>query len=157
MINLGEKMKLILIKDCKDGKANQIIEVSDGYGMNYLVKNGLGVPFNKQNEHKLGLRLAKIQSDLEAQRVQAETLKAELEALRITFKLKSTNDVIHGSITTKQIKEELRKANFNLDKHVLNDVHIKSFGQTVLKLVLFKAQANLKEVVANLTIQVDKE
>ena len=49
-------MEIILTQDVKGkGKKGTVIKVKDGYGMNYLVKNGLGVPANEENLHKLKL------------------------------------------------------------------------------------------------------
>nr|WP_318029074.1 bL9 family ribosomal protein [Mycoplasmopsis bovis] len=51
-------MKVILIKDCKDGKANTIIEVSDGYGSNFLINKGFAVPYNEKTKKQLEKKLS---------------------------------------------------------------------------------------------------
>ena len=41
-------MKVIFIKDLKkQGKVNDVKEVSDGYAINYLIKNGYAVKYTK--------------------------------------------------------------------------------------------------------------
>ena len=41
-------MKVIFIKDLKkQGKVNDVKEVSDGYAVNYLIKNGYAVKYTK--------------------------------------------------------------------------------------------------------------
>ena len=43
-------MKIILLKDVKgQGKKHEVIEVKDGYGNNFLIKNGLGVLATKES------------------------------------------------------------------------------------------------------------
>ena len=44
-------MKVIFIKDLKkQGKKNEIKEVSDGYATNYLIKNGYAVKYTKSSK-----------------------------------------------------------------------------------------------------------
>ena len=47
-------MKVILLKDVKkQGKKDEIIDVSDGYAKNYLIKNNLAVPVTKTSKNIL--------------------------------------------------------------------------------------------------------
>ncbi|VDR42593.1 rplI [Mycoplasmopsis caviae] len=46
-------MKVILIKDCEKGKANTIIEVSAGYGNNFLIAKGLAVAYNEKKQKRI--------------------------------------------------------------------------------------------------------
>ena len=47
-------MKVIFIKDLKkQGKVDEIKEVSDGYAINYLIKNGYAVKYTKGSNERL--------------------------------------------------------------------------------------------------------
>ena len=51
-------MKVILLKDVKSqGKKGDVIEISDGYARNFIIKNGLGIQatagaLNEANQKK---------------------------------------------------------------------------------------------------------
>ena len=54
-------MKVILLQDVKNvGKKNQIIEVSDGYGSNFLIPRKLAVRYS---EHGVEVRDKQIQQE----------------------------------------------------------------------------------------------
>ena len=51
-------MKVILLQDVKkQGKKDQIIDVSDGYAQNFLIKNGLAVPATVTSKKRLATEL----------------------------------------------------------------------------------------------------
>ena len=104
-------MKVILKQDVKKvGKRGDIVDVSDGYGRNFLIARGLAVA-----ESKASLEILKEQKSeeaaLEAQREQEAREKAALlEKTVITFTVKSGKEGrVFGSVSTKQIVEALNK------------------------------------------------
>ncbi len=111
-------MKVILLKDVKkQGKKDDIIEVSDGYGMNYLIKNGLAVAATKTSTKILS-------QELDLRKQEEEKLIEEMQAMRdkiirenITFKVKTgAMDKVFGNISSKQIAEYLNKMGYKVDK-----------------------------------------
>lgn len=111
-------MKVILLKDVKkQGKKDDIIEVSDGYGLNYLIKNGLAVAATKTSTKILS-------QELDLRKQEEEKLIEEMQAMRdkiirenITFKVKTgAMDKVFGNISSKQIAEYLNKMGFKVDK-----------------------------------------
>ncbi|RIV16896.1 50S ribosomal protein L9 [Mycoplasmopsis gallopavonis] len=136
-------MKVILLKDCKDGKANTIVEVSPGYGSNFLIKNGFGVPYNPKTAKALEKTLDKIVADEHEKRAQMLELKEQLEQLRLKFELTANIDGnknlnVHGSISTKEVDKKLKELGFKVDKHALSKIHLVSEGLHEVVATLYK-------------------
>lgn len=111
-------MKVILLKDVKGkGKKDDIIEVSDGYGNNYLIKNKLGVLYTSGSKKVLDKELNIRQEKENTLVSELNEIKKKLENKDITFKVKTgAQDRVFGNISTKQISDELKKIGFNVDK-----------------------------------------
>jgi len=145
-------MKVILLEDVKkQGKKDQVIDVSDGYAKNFLINKGLAVPYNESNKKKLEYTIKK-REDNEAKNIEeAEKTKKELEQLKIKFKVKTSKDGrMFGTITNKQISEELTKKGYKIDKkNIILDHTIDSLGSHIVSINLHK------KVVAKVNITVE--
>lgn len=111
-------MKVIFIKDLKkQGKVNEIKEVSDGYATNFLIKNGYAVKYTKTSNEILNTNIKNQQLEEEKNIKEAIKIKNELEKLEIIFNIKSgANGKTFGTVSTKQIAEKLNELNYKVDK-----------------------------------------
>lgn len=144
-------MKVIMLEDVrKVGKKDEILEVSDGYANNYLIKNKLAVPYTKRSKEVLDRELD-ARKQLEDQKV-AEYLeiKKKLENKVIDFRVKTgAQDKVFGKVSTKQIADELSRLGFKIDKKCIKlDNDLSSLGISEVEIVLhkkvnFKIRANL--------------
>ena len=145
-------MKVILTKDVKaQGKKGDVINVNDGYANNFLFKNGLAIPANQAN-----VNTNNKQKEAEAKRIAEETaaakdLASKLEKIEVNFAIEvGERGKAFGSISGKEISEELAKLGFTVDKKaVVLDTPIKRVGayDVVLKLyngVSCKLKINVK-------------
>ena len=109
-------MKIILKEDVSNlGYKDDIVEVKDGYGRNYLIPQGKAVIANNSNLRQLeecqrqrAHKLAKIKAD-------AEAVAASLEGVALTIGAKaSATGTIFGSVNNIQIAEALEKLGHNI-------------------------------------------
>ena len=144
-------MKVIFIKDLKkQGKVNEIKEVSDGYATNFLIKNGYAVKYTKTSNEILNTELKNKALEEEKNIKDATKIKNELEKIEITFNVKSGKDGrIFGTISTKQISEKLNELNYKVDKkQIIIDSPLNVLGTHIVKINLHKkVECNLKVVL----------
>lgn len=134
-------MKVILVKDVKSqGKKGDIINVSDGYANNFLLKNGLAIPANQANAN-INAR----QKENEAKRIAEETAQAKavaekLKDVILNFQIEmGERGKAFGSITGKEISEELSRLGFKVEKKdIVLDKAIKTEGLFEVDLKLYK-------------------
>ncbi len=145
-------MKVILLKDVKGkGKKDDIIDVSDGYGNNYLIKNKLGILYTKGSKKVLDNEL-KIREDKENELVsELSKIKDALENKEIVFKVKTgASDKVFGNISKSQIADEIKKMGFNIDKKCIKtDGNIDTLGVHKVLISLHKKVEFFINVVLN--------
>lgn len=135
-------MKLILLEDVKKvGKKGEIVEVSDGYGRNFLLNKNLAVIATKKSMEILDNQ--NLQHDLEERQkeAEAEQLKEKLKSIVLEFHVKTgEGGRVFGSISTKQIVAQLMdKHGVKIDKRkVVDSDTISSLGYTDVKIDLYK-------------------
>ena len=146
-------MEVNFIKDLKNqGKKGQVKNVKDGYAENYLIKNGYAVKKTKENLQKLNYELAKKEKENQANKQAALELKEKLAKVVLEFKVKTgEGDKVFGSISVKQIKDELNKQGFKVEKSAIKlDTTISSLGFHNVDLELYN------DVIATVKVHVIK-
>jgi len=140
-------MKVIFIKDLKkQGKVNEVKEVSDGYATNFLIKNGYAVKYTKTSSDILNKDIKKKEEMEEQAILNAKKTRDELEKITLEFSVSANNGKVFGSISSKQIAEELKKKGFNVDKKIIDtDGSVSTLGVHIVFVNLHKkVKAELK-------------
>lgn len=104
-------MKVILLKDIKKlGKKDEIINVADGYGRNYLIPNKLAVVASESSREVLSDQKHDRAVEHENNIKEAEALSKEIEKITLTYPVKVGKDGRpFGSVSTKQVEDTLKK------------------------------------------------
>ena len=128
-------MQIYLLKDLAGkGKAGEIINVNDGYGKNFIIKNGIGRAVDSAT-------LAQVKAKQESQAfkkaeeitaIKADIAKLAETKVSLTVRL-GENNKFFGSITAQEIVGAVNKQGFNLDKKTLVFVPIKELGEYKIK------------------------
>lgn len=111
-------MKVVLLKDVKGtGKKGEIKEVADGYASNFLFKNGLAKRADNSALSENAIQKSAIAFHKQEEIKAAKELAKTLQGKTVTLKIKcGENGKMFGSVTSKEIAEELEKINIKLDK-----------------------------------------
>ena len=134
-------MKVILLADVKgQGKKNDVIEVSDGYGKNFLIPRKLAKVADAQSLNDVKVKAEAKQYRIETERKEAQELVEKLKTILVKIPASSGADGrLYGSITTKDIAEHLEADHgIVVDKRklVLNE-NIKTYGKFEVEAKLY--------------------
>ncbi len=133
-------MKVILTQDVKgSGKKGQLVEVSDGYAKNFLLKKGLAKEANSQAMNELKNKESAQAHHAEMEKQAALEVKEKLHEKKISIKAKAgTGGRLFGSVTSKEIADSI-KENFKVDidkRKISLGSEIKSFGDYTVEIKL---------------------
>lgn len=147
-------MQIILKQDVRGlGYKDDVVEVKNGYGRNYLIPQGMAVIASPsalkvlaENQRQRAHKLAKIKAD-------AEELAKVLGEVSLTIPAKvSETGTIFGSVNTIQIAEALEKAGHTVDRKII------VIEQPVKEVGKYTAKVNLhKEVSVEIPFEVVAE
>ena len=133
-------MKVILLQDVKSlGKKGDVVEVSEGYARNMLLKKGLGKEATGQNMNDLKLQKANAEKVAREALEAAQSLGKEMEGKTIHVKVKAgEGGRVFGSVSSKEIAEEIKKQlGYDIDKKKIQlDTPIKALGVTSVSIKL---------------------
>ena len=123
-------MKVILTSDVKgSGKKGDVVEVSDGYARNFLIKKGLATEattagVNEANQKKAADAFHK------AEEVKAmKELAAKMKGAEVSVPVKvGANGKTFGSVTGAQIAAALKEQGFDVDKKCVKAEALKALG-----------------------------
>lgn len=144
-------MKVILKQDVeKLGRKGDIVNVADGYGRNYLIPRKLALEVTPKNVKMIEIEQQALKKKREKEALASQSLIQKLNQVTLTFQRRSgEKDVIFGSVSASDIKEELDKLGFEVDKKkILLDEPLKRMGEfTVQVKVYHEDRAALKVFV----------
>ncbi|MDY3983544.1 MAG: 50S ribosomal protein L9 [Veillonellaceae bacterium] len=111
-------MKVILLEDVKKvGKRGEIIEVSDGYGRNVLIKKGLALEGTPQNLNTAKQRQASAAHKKAVDSDEAKIMASQLAKVKVTIPVKVGEEGrVFGAVTAKDISDALKEQRIDIDK-----------------------------------------
>ena len=147
-------MEIILLENILNlGNIGDKVTVKNGYGRNFLLKQGKALRFNKENQDLVNKKKDELnKKNTEIKNKFKEIAKLINNKVFTFFKESKENGELYGSIKPKEITnliKEKAKADVSPSQIILKDA--------LNKIGLFKADVNFhSEVKANISIKIDK-
>lgn len=147
-------MKLILKEDVAGlGYKDDVVEVNNGYGRNYLIPTGRGVIATPSALKVLAENLRQRAHKLAQLKADAEALAEALKDVKLSIATKvSETGTIFGSVNAAQIAEALKEAGHEIDRKLI------ALKQPVKEVGNYTATVNIyKEVSVEIPFEVVAE
>ncbi len=125
-------MKVILLKDVQaQGKAGELIDVSDGYARNYLIKNKLAIEATQAKINEINQKKEADERRRKKEREEWLQKATVINKTHITLKVKcGAGGKVFGSIQSANIADELKKQGIEIDrKKIVLPNPIKNAGE----------------------------
>jgi large subunit ribosomal protein L9 len=133
-------MEIILIQDVnKLGQKDDIVNVKNGYGRNFLIPQGYAVAATASAKKMHNENLRQRAHKEEKVKIAAQEIAEKLTGIKIVVGAKtSSSGKIFGSVNTIQIAESLKEKGFDIDRKniTLPEDQIKEVGnyKAIIKL-----------------------
>ncbi|MGF7059223.1 50S ribosomal protein L9 [Brassicibacter mesophilus] len=149
-------MKVILLQDVKGlGKKGEVVNAKDGYARNFLFPKNLATEATQGNVKVLEEQRTAKKIRQEEELAKAKELAEKISKFTVEIKSKSgENGKLFGSITTKEIADQLNKQHkIKIDKRKIevDGGNIKTIGTTMAEVKVYP------NVSAKLKVHVSEE
>ena len=125
-------MKLILTRDVSElGKAGQVVNVSDGYGRNFLIPRKLAIVANASALGTLDKKRKVLEIKGEKMGEEAKEIAEKIDQLKVVITGKAGSGTkLYGSVTNQEVADALlQQHSINVDKRKIHITDpIKSMG-----------------------------
>ncbi|MBN1775481.1 MAG: 50S ribosomal protein L9 [Clostridiales bacterium] len=144
-------MKVILLSDVNGlGKADDIVDVNDGYARNFLIKRKMALEATVSNLNSIRLKKGSQAEKARKEKEEAQSVASKLAGQKVVLEMKAgEGGKLYGAVTSADVAEALGKLGFSADKKNISiKGPIKSAGEyeTTVKLH--------SEVSVNVTVEV---
>ncbi len=115
----------------KLGHPGEIVDVSNGYGRNFLLPRGIAYEATPGNRKRIAQEKGRLEAAENARRDVASAVATRLEAVSLTFSAKVGEEgKLFGSVTTADIVHQLEAQGFTEVEKRMIDLHepIKALG-----------------------------
>ena len=133
-------MKVILLQDVKSvGKKGEIVEVSDAYARNVLLKKGQGKEATGKNMNDLKLQKANAEKVAQETLDAAKKLAQDMKDKEVKIAVKTGDKGrVFGSVSSKEIAEEIKaQLGYDVDKKKIQiSSPLKELGVTAVSVKL---------------------
>lgn len=124
-------MEVILLERVeKLGLMGEVVKVKPGYARNYLLPQKKALRATKDNVAQFEQRRTQLEADNLERRQEAEKVAARFGGLAVVLtRQASDSDQLYGSVTTRDIAQEVTEAGFTIDRRQVElDRPIKTVG-----------------------------
>jgi large subunit ribosomal protein L9 len=134
-------MKVILTQDVQgSGKKGDILNVSDGFARNFLLKRGMCVEANDANMKQIAAKKAAEAKKIQQEKDEAAARKKELDGKTVKVHAKAgENGKLFGSVTAQEIAEAVKaQLGYEADKRKITiEDEIKKYGTYEAEMKLY--------------------
>ncbi|MDD2485815.1 MAG: 50S ribosomal protein L9 [bacterium] len=113
-------MKVVLTQDVrKVGRKGDIVDVSDGYGRNYLIGRGLAIPATRENINQAEQSARAESNRIAREKDEARELAARLDGKTIICRVKAgEKGKLYGSVSTREVADAVKQSTgLDIDRH----------------------------------------
>ena len=134
-------MKVILQQDVQgSGKKGELVNVSDGYAKNFLLKKGLAIPATAQAMGEMKAKEASQQHKIQQEIDAANAIAKEIGDKTVKIVAKAgQGGKLFGSVTAKEVADALKaQLNIDVDKRKVSlENEVKAFGTYTAEVKLY--------------------